>query len=79
MIEVGAYEAKTHLSSLLDKVSLGEEVLITKRGKAIASLVPAKQVEQSRINATINKLLSLRKEIKLNGLDWKDLRNEGRR
>ena len=32
MIEVGAFEAKTRLSSLLDKVTQGEEVLITRRG-----------------------------------------------
>ena len=37
MIEVGAFEAKTHLSALLEKVKSGEEVLITKRGKAICT------------------------------------------
>ena len=36
MIEVSAFEAKIHLSALLDKVSRGEEVLITRRGKAVA-------------------------------------------
>ena len=46
MIEVGAFEAKTHLSALLDKVKHGEEVLITRRGKAIARLVPAEQANQ---------------------------------
>ena len=35
MITVGAFEAKTHLSSLLDAVSRGEEILITKRGKKL--------------------------------------------
>ena len=38
MIEVSAFEAKIHLSALLDKVSRGEEVLITRRGKAVARL-----------------------------------------
>ena len=47
MIEVGAFEAKTHLSSLLDKVRLGEKFVITKRGKAVARLVPAEQAERS--------------------------------
>ena len=33
MVTVGAFDAKTHLSSLLKKVEQGEEVLITRRGK----------------------------------------------
>lgn len=33
MIEVSAFDAKTHLSSLLDKVAQGEEILITRRGR----------------------------------------------
>ena len=79
MIEVGAFEAKTHLSSLLDKVRLGEEVVITKRGKAVARLVPAEQAERPDLENTINELISLRKKITLHGIDWKDLRDEGRR
>jgi len=76
MIEIGTFEAKTHLSSLLEKVSRGEEVVITKRGKAVARLVPTEQADQS---ATINELLTLRKEVTLHGADWKELRDEGRR
>ncbi len=79
MIKVGAFEAKTHWSWLLKKVSQGEEVLITKRGKAVARLVPAGQAEQSQLSAAINKLLTLRKEVKLGKLNWKTLRDEGRR
>ena len=37
---VGVFEAKTKLSELLDKVAAGEEVIITKRGKPVAKLVP---------------------------------------
>ncbi|MFP6772936.1 MAG: type II toxin-antitoxin system prevent-host-death family antitoxin [Alphaproteobacteria bacterium] len=79
IIEVGAFEAKTHLSALLDKVSRGEEVLITRRGKAIARLVPAEQAGRSRVNAAIDELLTLREEVTLNGADWKTLRDTGRR
>jgi prevent-host-death family protein len=35
-ITVGAFEAKTHLSTLLDRVGEGEEVIITKHGKPVA-------------------------------------------
>ena len=38
-MEVNIHEAKTHLSKLLEKVALGEEVIIAKAGKPIAKLV----------------------------------------
>ena len=79
IIEVRAFEAKTHLSALLDKVSRGEEVLITRRAKAIARLVPAEQAGRSRVNAAIDELLTLREEVTLNGVDWETLRDTGRR
>ncbi len=39
---VGVHEAKTHLSRLLEDVAAGEEVVITRRGEAVASLVPVR-------------------------------------
>jgi prevent-host-death family protein len=39
--EVGAFEAKTHLSRLLDEVELGHTIRITRHGKRIAELVPS--------------------------------------
>ena len=40
MPEVGAYEAKTHLSELLERVSEGERIVITKHGTPVAVLAP---------------------------------------
>ncbi len=40
MKTIGAFDAKTHLSDLLDQVARGESFLITKRGKPMASLSP---------------------------------------
>jgi prevent-host-death family protein len=37
---VGAFEAKTHLSSLLAQVAKGKQIIITKRDRPIARLVP---------------------------------------
>jgi prevent-host-death family protein len=37
---VGVREAKAHLSQLLEDVAAGEEVLITRNGEEIASLIP---------------------------------------
>jgi prevent-host-death family protein len=41
MREIGAFEAKNKLGTLLDWVEQGEEVVITRRGKAVARLVPS--------------------------------------
>ncbi len=41
MREIGAFEAKNKLGALLDRVEQGEEIVITRRGKAVARLVPA--------------------------------------
>lgn len=78
MISVGAFEAKTHLSMLLDRVAAGEEVTITKHGKPVARLVGALQAEGSRVSDAFEKLHALRKTTTLGGLCWKTLRDEGR-
>lgn len=78
MIEVSALEAKTRLSSLLDRVSHGEEVVITRQGKAVARLAPVERADPPRSSANIDKLLSLRGEVRLQGLDWRALRDRGR-
>jgi prevent-host-death family protein len=79
MITVGAFEAKTHLSSLLDRVAAGEEVLITKHGKPVARLVSAARIERERVNDAYEKLRLLRKKTTLGGLSWQTLRDAGRR
>jgi prevent-host-death family protein len=79
MITVGAFEAKTHLSSLLDRVAAGEEVLITKRGKPVARLVSAAQIDRERVNDVFDKLKLLRRRTTLGGLSWQALRDAGRR
>lgn len=39
-MEVNVHEAKTHLSKLLERVAVGEEVIIAKAGTPVAKLVP---------------------------------------
>ncbi|OYW37436.1 MAG: prevent-host-death protein [Hydrogenophilales bacterium 12-61-10] len=46
MSTVTLAEAKTHLSHLLDQVEAGEEVIITRRGQAIARITPVKKPKQ---------------------------------
>ena len=79
MLEIGACKAKTHFSSLLDRVVQGEEVLITKHGRPVARLIPAAQVGREKTENAIRELRALRKGLKLSGLSWKALRDAGRR
>jgi prevent-host-death family protein len=78
MITVGAFEAKTRLSALLDRVAAGEEVVITKHGKPVARLVGARDLDRARVNDAFEKLKALRKGTTLGGLSWKALRDAGR-
>ncbi len=49
MTEVNVHEAKTHLSRLLARVALGEEVVIAKAGRPIARLVPVAPPPGNRV------------------------------
>ena len=48
-MEVNLHEAKTHLSRLLERVAMGEEVIITKAGAPVAKLVHAKTHPRNRV------------------------------
>jgi prevent-host-death family protein len=48
-MEVNIHEAKTHFSRLLERVALGEEVVIAKAGTPVAKLVPLKQAPKKRV------------------------------
>ena len=77
---VGAYEAKTHLSKLLERVEAGEEVIITRHGSAVAKLVPVKkQTTAEERAAAIARIQRLGAGLSLGGLKVKDLIAEGRR
>lgn len=77
---VGAFEAKTHFSALLEKVERGQQVTITRHGHPVAKLIPANESNncESKRQA-IKELLEFGRGRALAGLDWKKLRDEGRR
>lgn len=83
MDEIGAFEAKNTLGSLLDRVEKGEEIVITRRGKPVAKLVPAKPgFDREKARAAVQGLLELRAKLKGPPLSWeeiKQMRDEGRR
>jgi len=79
MRAVGAYEAKTHLSRLIDEVARGERFAITKNGVPVAMLVPVPASRKSDLGEVIQQLRELRREVKLEGLSLREMIEEGRR
>jgi prevent-host-death family protein len=64
---IGAYEAKTRLAELLDRVERGEAVTITRRGVPVARLVPAQPAKPSAEEA-VRQLFALREKLKAAGV-----------
>ncbi len=79
MKEVGAYKAKTHLPALLEKVSKGQTIAITKHGVRIALIVPASVVVTRPIAETISGMRAFRRNVRLGKASIKRLIEEGRR
>lgn len=79
--EVGAFEAKNRLGALLDSVERGEEIMITRRGRAVARLVPANAgFNRDRARRAVENIIKASKGVTLGpGLTLKDLIEEGRR
>ncbi len=80
METVGAYEAKTHLPRLLDRVARGEEIRITRNGRPVARLIPESAEEAPDIKAVIAEMREFRKGHHLgDDLTIRQLIDEGRR
>ena len=79
MPRVGAYEAKTHLPKLLERVARGEHITITKHGVPVAELVPAEPLPRRAVDETIAELRDFRREHTLGDVALKDLIESGRR
>ena len=79
MKTVGTFEAKTHLSTLLEQVERGEEITISRHGKAVARLVPVGAVSRARLEDAVARLKAFREGRRLGDLSAKALIEEGRR
>lgn len=79
MRTVGAYEAKTHLSQLLEEVTRGGQVAITKNGTPVALLVPVPAAQKPDAREVIRQLREFRRGITLGGLSVREMIEEGRR
>jgi prevent-host-death family protein len=83
MQEIGAFEAKNTLGALLDRVERGEEIVISRRGKPVARLVPCGSgADVAAARAAAASLRTLAGEIPGPPMSWEELkayRDEGRR
>jgi len=79
MRTIGAFEAKNHLSELLEAAENGEEIMITKHGRPVAKLVPAEGFDRAKAREAAEWLKRTRKQRSLGGLSITDMIKEGRK
>jgi len=79
MESVGAYEAKTQLSKLLERVMKGERITITKHGIPVAVLQPPDPGKSINTQTVISEIRSARKKHSLKGESLKSLIEKGRK
>ncbi len=74
MLEIGAFEAKNTLGSLLDRVEQGEEIVITRHGKAVARLIPnTGGIDHAQARAALDRIR--KRAAKLNiKFDWESVK-----
>ncbi|MBS0156507.1 MAG: type II toxin-antitoxin system Phd/YefM family antitoxin [Nitrospira sp.] len=80
MKTIGAFEAKTHLAALLERVSKGETIIITRHGVPAARLVPVEEPAKRMMHATlVERMRDLRARVKPDRITVKEMIEEGRR
>jgi prevent-host-death family protein len=81
---VGAYDAKTRLSELLDRVEKGEQIIITRHGRPVARLVPERSQDVARAIEALDRITARRGRLAQCGVritrdEIRAWREEGRR
>ncbi|MCX7047944.1 MAG: type II toxin-antitoxin system prevent-host-death family antitoxin [Candidatus Sumerlaeota bacterium] len=71
--------AQRNFSELLNLVSRGEQITITRRGKPVAILSPSLIEEKKNVSQVIVEILRSRKGNQLKGLSIREMREWGRR
>lgn len=80
MRSVGLFQAKNGLSALVERVSRGEEIMITRRGQNVAMLVPATRAPKRSPREIVEHVRKVRKGARLSeGFTLRRLIEEGRR
>ncbi len=75
MLTVGAFEAKNTLGSLLDRVQKGEEIVISRHGKAVARLVPnTGGIDRAQSQAVMARMRERAAGLAKESFDWARLK-----
>ncbi len=75
---VGAYEAKTHLSQLLDEAERGETIVITRHGRPVATLQPFRTSPASTLDL-LAQAKAVRRQVHGEGPSVRQMIEDGRR
>ncbi len=77
MLEIGAFEAKNTLGSLLDRVENGEEILITRHGKPVARLVASGLgIDRVQAKQAAERIRNRARNLSAAPFDWDVLKRE---
>lgn len=76
MSEIGAYEAKTHLPELLQRVQAGERFIITRHGHPVAQLIPITDHKREETRLALDRLRAWRERLRARGIRLSDLLGE---
>lgn len=89
MPDIGAYDAKTHLPKLLERVERGERFVITRHGKPVAELIPVSVRDTAAIARALADVRAVRQHLARRGVrlrnvlgkrkSWRDIAHEGHR
>lgn len=77
MTEIGAYDAKTRLSELLERVANGERFVITRHGKAVAELAPYAGHDPQAVRKAIASIRTFRASLARRGVRMSDILRQG--
>lgn len=82
MTSVGIFEAKTHLTALLERASKGERIVITNRGKPVAMLVPPERAVERDAARIGREMLAYRDRVRRTlggGASFREMAHKGHR
>ena len=81
MATVGSYQAKTHLPELIERVSRGEKIIITRRGVPVAMLAPPPRQSDRDVRQVVEEMLAFRDKFgpKLGKMTTREAIEKGRR
>ncbi len=79
MSEIGAFEAKTRLPQLLQRVEAGERFVITRHSRPVAELVPFRLRDSGKVQAGIDALKKFQRTHSLDGISVRRLIKEARK